>query len=191
MVTQPPGFTRRVRELADRAGTLLVLDEVAVGFGRSGRLFACEKEGVAPDFLCLAQGTDRRLPADGRDAHDRADLRGVPGPPSEGRTFFHGHTYTGNPLAARRPRMRRSTSSSRPTCSQQLPGKDRRDSRAAGRPAGAAVGGRHPAVRSRRGDRAGRRPGDANALSGGRAARDEGVSARRGIAACSFARWAT
>ena len=100
MVTQPPGFTRRVRELADRAGTLLVLDEVAVGFGRSGKLFASEKECVAPDFLCLAKGlTGGYLPMAATLTTERL-FQAFLGHPSEGRTFFHGHTYTGNPLAA-------------------------------------------------------------------------------------------
>ena len=100
MVTQPPGFTRRVRELADRAGTLLVLDEVAVGFGRSGELFASTKEGVVPDFLCLAKGlTGGYLPMAATLTTERI-FRAFLGHPSEGRTFFHGHTYTGNPLAA-------------------------------------------------------------------------------------------
>lgn len=100
MLTQPPGFTRRVRELADRAGTLLVLDEVAVGFGRSGQLFASEKEGVAPDFLCLAKGlTGGYLPMAATLTTERI-YQAFLGHPSLGRTFFHGHTYTGNPLAA-------------------------------------------------------------------------------------------
>jgi len=100
MVTQPAGFTRRVRELADRAGALLVLDEVAVGFGRSGQLFASNKEGVAPDLLCLAKGmTGGYLPMAATLTTERIFLAFL-GHPSEGRTFFHGHTYTGNPLAA-------------------------------------------------------------------------------------------
>ena len=100
MVTQPAGFTRRVRELGDRAGALLILDEVAVGFGRSGELFASNKEGVSPDFLCLAKGlTGGYLPMAATLTTERI-FRAFLGLPSEGRTFFHGHTYTGNPLAA-------------------------------------------------------------------------------------------
>lgn len=100
MVTQPEGFVRRVRELADRAGTLLVLDEVAVGFGRSGRMFACEHEGVAPDLLCLGKGlTGGYLPMAATLTTERI-FQAFLGPPEEGRTFFHGHTYTGNALAA-------------------------------------------------------------------------------------------
>jgi len=100
MLTQPAGFTKRVRALADRAGALLILDEVAVGFGRSGELFASNKEGVSPDFLCLAKGlTGGYLPMAATLTTERI-FGAFLGPPSEGRTFFHGHTYTGNPLAA-------------------------------------------------------------------------------------------
>jgi len=100
MLVQPPGFVHRVRELADRAGTLLILDEVAVGFGRSGRLFASEREGVSPDLLCLAKGiTGGYLPLAATLATERI-FAAFLGEPAEGRTFFHGHTYTANPLAA-------------------------------------------------------------------------------------------
>ena len=78
---------------------LLIADEVATGFGRTGTMFACEQEGVAPDLLCLGQGPDRRLPAAGGDAGHRGIYEGFLGAPEDGRTFFHGHTYTGNPLA--------------------------------------------------------------------------------------------
>lgn len=100
MATQPDGFVRRVRELADRAGTLLILDEVAVGFGRSGRMFASEREGVAPDLLCLGKGmTGGYLPMAATLATERI-FEAFLGPPEAGLTFFHGHTYTGNALAA-------------------------------------------------------------------------------------------
>lgn len=100
MVVQPEGFVRRVREVTRETGTLLILDEVAVGFGRSGRLFASEREGVAPDFLCLAKGlTGGYLPMAATLATERV-FEAFLGPPAEGRTFFHGHTYTGNQLAA-------------------------------------------------------------------------------------------
>lgn len=100
MITQPEGFVRRVRELAQRAGTLLILDEVAVGFGRSGCMFASEREGVAPDLLCLGKGlTGGYLPMAATLTTERI-FEAFLGPPAEGRTFFHGHTYTGNALAA-------------------------------------------------------------------------------------------
>ena len=56
MIPLPAGYLRRAADAARRAGALLILDEVAVGFGRSGSMFACEREGVAPDVLCLAKG---------------------------------------------------------------------------------------------------------------------------------------
>ena len=56
MLTHPPGYLRAVRRLCDRHGALLICDEVATGFGRTGTMFACEQEGVSPDLLCLAKG---------------------------------------------------------------------------------------------------------------------------------------
>jgi adenosylmethionine-8-amino-7-oxononanoate aminotransferase len=98
MLTQPPGYVKRVRELADRAGTLLILDEVAMGMGRSGKMFASEAEGVSPDLLCLAKGlTGGYLPLAATLATEEI-FEAFLGPPEAGRTFFHGHTYTGNAL---------------------------------------------------------------------------------------------
>jgi adenosylmethionine-8-amino-7-oxononanoate aminotransferase len=78
---------------------LLILDEVATGFGRTGRMLACEHEGVAPDLLCLAKGiTGGYLPLAATLASERI-YEGFLGEFEEFRTFFHGHTYTGNPLA--------------------------------------------------------------------------------------------
>jgi adenosylmethionine-8-amino-7-oxononanoate aminotransferase len=100
MITQPDGFVRRVREAARRAGAFFIADEVAVGCGRSGARFACDVEGIAPDFLCLAKGlTGGYLPMAVTLTTERV-FEGFLGPPAEGRTFFHGHTYTGNALGA-------------------------------------------------------------------------------------------
>jgi adenosylmethionine---8-amino-7-oxononanoate aminotransferase len=99
MLVHPAGYLREARELCDRYGVLLICDEVATGFGRTGTMFACEQEGVAPDLLCLAKGlTGGYLPLAATLATERI-YAGFLGAPEEGRTFFHGHTYTGNPLA--------------------------------------------------------------------------------------------
>ncbi|HEX6115979.1 MAG TPA: adenosylmethionine--8-amino-7-oxononanoate transaminase [Solirubrobacterales bacterium] len=99
ILVQPPGFLRDVRRLCDAAGTLLICDEVATGFGRTGTMFACEQERVAPDILCLGKGlTGGYLPLAATLATERV-YDGFLGEPEEGRTFFHGHTFTGNPLA--------------------------------------------------------------------------------------------
>ena len=99
MVTHPPGYLRAVRELCDRHGLLLICDEVATGFGRTGTMFACEQERVSPDLLCLAKGlTGGYMPLAATMATERI-YEAFLGAPEEQRTFFHGHTYTGNPLA--------------------------------------------------------------------------------------------
>lgn len=99
MVQQPAGFVRSVSELCRRHGVHLILDEVFTGFGRVGSLTVAETEGVAPDFLCLAKGLAAGyLPLAATltsDAIHDAFL----GAFSEHRTFFHGHTFSGNPLA--------------------------------------------------------------------------------------------
>ncbi len=99
MLVHPPGYLRAARELCDRFGVSLICDEVATGFGRTGTMFACEQEGVAPDFLCLAKGlTGGYMPLAATLATERV-YESFLGAPEEHRTFFHGHTYTGNPLA--------------------------------------------------------------------------------------------
>jgi len=99
MLVHPPGYLRAARELCDRFDVLMICDEVATGFGRTGTMLACEQEGVAPDLLCLAKGlTGGYLPLAATLASERI-YEGFLGTPAEQRTFFHGHTYTGNPLA--------------------------------------------------------------------------------------------
>jgi adenosylmethionine-8-amino-7-oxononanoate aminotransferase len=100
MIPAPEGYLRRVREVTREHQVLLIADEVAVGFGRTGSLFACAREGVTPDFLCLAKGlTGGYLPLAATLTTDEV-FQAFLGRPEEGRTFHHGHTYTGNPLGA-------------------------------------------------------------------------------------------
>ncbi len=99
MLVQPPGYLRAVKDLCDAHDVFLICDEVATGFGRTGTMFACEREGVVPDFLCLAKGlSGGYLPLAATLTTERV-YEGFLGRFDEFRTFFHGHTYTGNPLA--------------------------------------------------------------------------------------------
>jgi adenosylmethionine-8-amino-7-oxononanoate aminotransferase len=98
MITAPPGHLKKIRELCDRHDTLLIADEVATGLGRTGKMFACDHEGVTPDFLCISKGlTGGYMPLAATLTHDEI-YNAFLGPIDAGRTFYHGHTYTGNPL---------------------------------------------------------------------------------------------
>jgi len=100
ILVHPPGFLAAVRRITAEHDVFLILDEVATGFGRTGRLFACEHEGVSPDFLCLAKGlTAGYLPMAATLTTQRV-WNAFLGTHGDRRTFFHGHTYGGNPLAA-------------------------------------------------------------------------------------------
>lgn len=100
MIPQPPGYLARVREVTRRYEVLLIADEVATGFGRTGRMFACEQEKVSPDLMCLAKGiTGGYLPLATTLTTDEI-YQAFLGEFQEFKAFFHGHTYTGNPLAA-------------------------------------------------------------------------------------------
>lgn len=99
MIVHPNGYLRKVRELCDKHGVLLILDEVATGFGRTGTMFACQQEGVEPDILCVAKGiTGGYLPLAATLTNELI-YSSFLGEHHEFKTFFHGHTYTGNPLA--------------------------------------------------------------------------------------------
>jgi adenosylmethionine-8-amino-7-oxononanoate transaminase len=99
IILQPPGFLRGIRELCDRHNVLLIADEVATGFGRTGKMFACEHENVSPDLMCVGKGiTGGYLPLAATFATQKI-FDAFLGEPWEGKTFFHGHTYTGNPVA--------------------------------------------------------------------------------------------
>lgn len=98
MIVLPDGYLPRVAAACRRHRALLILDEVATGFGRTGALFACAREGVTPDLLCVAKGlTGGYLPVAATLATD-AVYAPFLGRYEEYRHFFHGHTYTGNPL---------------------------------------------------------------------------------------------
>ncbi len=100
MIVHPSGYLRGVRELTRRYDVLLIADEVAVGFGRTGRMFACEHESITPDLLCLGKGlTGGYLPMAATLATGRI-WRAFLGDYAQSRSFFHGHTYGGNPLCA-------------------------------------------------------------------------------------------
>lgn len=99
MLMAPPGFLLGLRKLCDKYDCLLIADEVATGFGRTGRLFACEHEGVTPDLMAIAKGLSGGvLPLAATLATERV-FKGFLFPYAAQKTFFHGHTYTGNPLA--------------------------------------------------------------------------------------------
>jgi adenosylmethionine-8-amino-7-oxononanoate aminotransferase len=99
ILLHPDGYLRTVRELCDAYNILMVVDEVATGFGRTGTMFACEQEGVVPDLMSVAKGlTGGYLPLAATLTTERV-YEGFLGRFEEFRTFFHGHTYTGNPLA--------------------------------------------------------------------------------------------
>jgi adenosylmethionine-8-amino-7-oxononanoate aminotransferase len=100
MIPQPPGYLAKVREVTRQHEVLLICDEVATGFGRTGKMFACENEIVTPDLLCLSKGiTGGYLPLAATLATDEI-YQAFLGEFQEFKTLFHGHTFTGNPLAA-------------------------------------------------------------------------------------------
>ena len=100
MIMHPPGFLRAVRQLTESRNILLIADEVAVGFGRTGTMFACEQENVVPDFLCLGKGlSGGYLPIAATLTNDKI-YKAFLGKFNEGRALHHGHTFSGNPLAS-------------------------------------------------------------------------------------------
>ena len=91
-----PGYFERIRQICDRYGVLLILDEVMCGMGRTGHLFACEAEGISPDILCIAKGLGAGYQPIGAMMCSKAiyDVIG-----SGSGLFQHGHTYIGHPIA--------------------------------------------------------------------------------------------
>lgn len=99
IIVSPPGYLKGVRELCTKYNVLMIADEVATGFGRTGRMFACEHEGVIPDIICLSKGiTGGYLPLAVTITTEEV-YNAFLGEFRELKTFFHGHSYTGNPLA--------------------------------------------------------------------------------------------
>ncbi|MCE9546303.1 MAG: adenosylmethionine--8-amino-7-oxononanoate transaminase [Planctomycetia bacterium] len=100
MALQPPGYLAGVCELARQHDVLLIADEVATGFGRTGTMFACEQEQVVPDLMCLGKGlTGGYLAMSATLASDEV-YRAFLGSYADAKTLYHGHTFGGNPLAA-------------------------------------------------------------------------------------------
>jgi len=99
MIVSPAGYLKGVRDLCTKYNVLMIADEVATGFGRTGKMFACEHEDVVPDIVCLSKGlTGGYLPLAATVATDEI-YNAFLGEFRELKTFFHGHSYTGNPLA--------------------------------------------------------------------------------------------
>ncbi len=99
MLPYPKGFLKGVREITKRYNVLLILDEVATGFGRTGTMFYCEQEGVTPDLMCLGKGlTGGYLPLAATLTTEEI-FEAFLGEFGEAKHFYHGHTYTGNNLA--------------------------------------------------------------------------------------------
>ncbi len=99
MWPQPPAYLRALRELTRQHDVLLICDEVATGFGRTGKMFAVEHADVAPDLMCLGKGiTGGYMPLAATLASEEV-FRAFLGKYEDFKTFFHGHTYTGNALA--------------------------------------------------------------------------------------------
>ena len=99
MLMHPPGTLTILRQIANRHKLLLICDEVMTGFGRTGKMFACDHEHITPDLLCLSKGlTAGYMPLGATLTTDRV-FAAFYADPREGKTFFHGHTFTGHPLA--------------------------------------------------------------------------------------------
>jgi adenosylmethionine-8-amino-7-oxononanoate aminotransferase len=98
MLISPPGYLKRIRELCTKYDVLLIADEVATGFGRTGKMFACQHEGVTPDLMAISKGlTGGYMPLAATLTTDEI-YQGFLGKYEDFNTFFHGHSYTGNPL---------------------------------------------------------------------------------------------
>ena len=100
IITAPVGYIKRVREICDKYGILMIADEVAVGFGRTGKMFGCDNEGVTPDIMALAKGLSGGYVPISATLTTKAVYDAFLGEYSEFKSLFHGHTFTGNQLGA-------------------------------------------------------------------------------------------
>ena len=99
MIVSPPGYLEKVRKITDKHDVLLITDEVATGFGRTGKMFACEHEEVCPDMMVLGKGLTGGYTALSATLTTERIYGAFLGDYGELKTFFHGHSYSGNPLA--------------------------------------------------------------------------------------------
>ncbi len=99
MLMQPKGYIKGVRELTKKYDVLLIVDEVATGFGRTGKMWACDNEGVCPDLMTLSKGITGGYLALGATMVTDEIYNAFLGEPTDYKTFYHGHSYTGNNLA--------------------------------------------------------------------------------------------
>jgi adenosylmethionine-8-amino-7-oxononanoate aminotransferase len=98
LLVYPKGYLKGIRKLCTKYNILMIVDEVAVGFGRTGKMFACEHENIRPDLMIVAKGlTGGYLPVAATLTTEKV-FNAFLGKHESGRTFYHGHTYTGNPL---------------------------------------------------------------------------------------------
>lgn len=100
MITMPPGYLKKLEAACRKYGILLILDEVATGFGRTGEMFAAFHEDIHPDIMCIAKGISGGYLPIAATLFTGEIFEGFLGNYEDNRTFFHGHTYTGNQLAA-------------------------------------------------------------------------------------------
>ena len=98
MITQPDGYLKRIRELCTKYDVLLIADEVATGFGRTGTMFACQQEGVTPDLMAISKGLTGGYMPLAATLTTEDIYKAFLGKYEDFKTFFHGHSYTGNPL---------------------------------------------------------------------------------------------
>jgi adenosylmethionine-8-amino-7-oxononanoate transaminase len=99
MIVYPAEYLKKAADLAKKYNIHLIADEVATGFGRTGKMFACEHAGIEPDFMCLSKGLTAGYMPLGATLTSEKIYRAFYGDSADGKTFYHGHTYTANPVS--------------------------------------------------------------------------------------------